>query len=109
MIEHFPHSCSYELPSEPDRYDEVKGRWIKGTPGDVVVVPCRARPNGAGRTVQNQDGVAVEYSYDLSFPADASAIARGTELEIKDKESNVLIKSRLLNYQAGEFHGRGWI
>jgi hypothetical protein len=102
-----PHTCTYKKQSTPPVWNSVNGGWTEGTEGDEVTVECRAKPSGTGATVKRQDGVLVDYDYDLSFPMTAEAIPIGTLVTIKDEDAAVIIKANLLYFFSGQRHRMG--
>ena len=109
MVEQYPHTCTYSIPGTPDTWDEENGGWIPGEPGTITSVECRAGPSGAGKTIQGVDGEYVSYAFDLAFPQGTDAINPGTELTITRLNGEQLITGRLLRFQTGQLHSRGWI
>ena len=109
MVRQYPHTCTYRTVGTPSYWDEVNGGYIPETPGLIVTVECRAIPSGSGKRISNQDGVMVEYRYDLAFPVDVVDIPRGQEVTIEDSEGHELVKGNLLNFASGQLHKRGWL
>lgn len=109
MIEQYPHRLIYRTEATEAVWDDVNGGWIPGIPGVVVIVRCRAIPEGAGKTVLNTDGARVNYGFDLAFPLGIAKIPDGTEVEVANESDELIVKDRLIRHFEGQLHGRGWI
>lgn len=112
MVIQYPHTLTYATAGTPDVWDDVNGGWIPGTPGATFEVSCRAIPAGAGnkgQQIKNQDGVMVDYDYDLAFPLGTDRIPDGTVVTITAQDGVVLVSSPLLQFAVGQLHCRGWV
>jgi hypothetical protein len=96
------------MPASPDVWDEQLG-WIKGQAGAAISVSCRAVPNGAGNQVQLADGKITNYEFDVVFPLGTQAIPEGVIVTITGINGETLKNDRLLRFQTGQLHSKGWI
>lgn len=108
MIEQYPHTLSYATQGTPDVWDDELG-WIPGVPGVTASLDCRATPSGAGKRVKNQDGIMVDYNYDLAFPVDTDPIPVGTLVTVTGLDGQKLVSEPLLGWMSGQLHCRGWV
>lgn len=109
MVEQYPHTLSYATAGTEDVWDDANGGWIPGTPGVTATLDCRATPSGAGKRVKNQDGVMVDYNYDLAFPLGTIPIPVGTIVTVVGLDLQVLVVEPLLGWMSGQLHCRGWV
>ena|SRR5690606_20715150 len=105
----FPHIFKFTTPGTDGGYDEDSGTWVEPTPGTVVEIPCRAKPNSAGRKERTHDGTMLEYNFDLGFPKGTQKIQVGVIATILGVDNEVLFTGELLRFQEGVYSVRGWI
>jgi hypothetical protein len=106
-ITKYPHTCTYNTQLTPPVWDSVAGGYTAGTAGNEVTEECRAKPSGSGKTVKRQDGVLVDYDYDLSFPMTADPIPVGTQITIKDADGVIIVSGALLSFFSVQRHRIG--
>lgn len=109
MIEQYPHKCLFNLGESEPIWDEENGGWTNGEPGEETELRCRAVPNGSGKQVQNKDGIATEYAFDLAFPHGIPEIPADTIITVIGLNDVILFKGRLIRFQKGQLHSRGWV
>lgn len=109
MNEQYIHKLSYKETISGDVYDQATGKWSVGATGGVITVPCRAKPNGAGRKKLNKDGILTEYSFDLGFPIDTQDIPKNAYVKITGVRDELLFEGELQGYQVGIISILGWI
>ena len=94
-----------------ENYDISTGTWFSS--GSYVNQACRATPSGTGglgsSKVHGNDGVQLEYSYNIAFPKSATFLPKaGDTIEIFGTGGNLIFKGTLIQIHYGSYSIRAW-
>ena len=84
-FEQYPHTIVSESgTNKADATQDVNGNWVIPAPGATVTTTseCRAKPNGEGKTVNGEDGVAIAYDFLIYLPQTAPEFFNGASVTI---------------------------
>lgn len=66
MVVQYNHIATIETPGT-DSYLDANGNWVAGTPGNTVVLKCRAESATGNGYLKGVDGTKIDYSWIVYF------------------------------------------
>lgn len=105
----YPHVFQYTTLGSEGGYNDETGDYDPPTKGETISLPCRARPNSAGKEERYKDGTMQKYAFDLGFPKGTQQIPEYTIATIIGVKGEEMYKGELLRFQDGVYSIRGWI
>ena len=85
----------------------ASGVWTSGASG-TNTFDCRAEVNGTGKKIVGDDGIMIDYSYDLFMPVSTVVIQPGSDFVFASL-NNGSISGKVKRASNGQLNSRLWL
>lgn len=91
----------------PATQDPDTGIWTAGT-STAYTLECRAEVNGTGRQIAGDDGVLMDYAFQVFLPLMTTVIPAGSDY-VLTALSNGIISGKVKRASNGQLNSRIWL
>jgi hypothetical protein len=85
----------------------ASGMWTEGATAGYTF-DCRAEVNGTGRRIAGDDGVLMEYAFEVYMPATTTIIPRDSDYVLTSL-LNGIISGKVKRASNGQLNSRIWL
>jgi hypothetical protein len=83
------------------------GVWTAGATSDYTF-DCRAEVNGTGRKIPGDDGVLIDYAFDVYMPQTTTIIPRDSDYVLTSL-LNGIVEGKVKRSSNGQLNSRLWL
>lgn len=105
MVTQYPDSITIVTAASASQ--NASGVWTAGATASYTF-SCRAEVNRLGRKVPGNDGVLVDYSFDVYMPATTTIIPRDSDY-VLNSLLNGIVSGKIKGASNGQLNSRLWL
>jgi hypothetical protein len=104
-MQQYPDSITLSIAASS--WQNASGVWTEGASAGYTF-DCRAEVNTAGRQITTDDGILVDYAFQVYMPATTTIIARDSDFVLTSL-LNGIIKGKVKGASNGQLNSRLWL